>query len=101
MEPPERQTVDEILKKHAARIEQRIKTDTTSSVQNSDFSKNYKTFKEEMAPELSRYEKWCKSLGSFVKINPSMKDQEKINKDENIEDYFSNPNHGLIIANKS
>jgi hypothetical protein len=77
MEPSEKPTVEEILKKHAARIEQRINTDT---IQNTNFSQNYKKFKEEMAPELSKYEKWCHTLGNAIKLKVSKKDETKIKK---------------------
>lgn len=77
MEPPEKLTVDEILKKHAARIEQRIKTDT---IPNTNFSQNYIKFKGEMAPELSKYEKWCHTLGNAIKLKVSKKDEIRIKK---------------------
>ena len=35
-------------------------------------------FKKEMAPELTRYERWCCSLGSLIKLKVSKKDEEKI-----------------------
>jgi len=75
MEPSANPNIDEILKRHAARIEQSIKTE---SVQNVDFSQSYTKFREEMAPELSRYERWCHTLGSIIKLKVSKKDEEKI-----------------------
>jgi len=75
MEPFKKTDVDEILKKHAARIEERIKTD---AIQNVNFSQNYKKFRSEMAPELSRYERWCQSVGNIIKLNVAKKDEDKI-----------------------
>lgn len=75
MEPYKKTDVDEILKKHAARIEERIKTD---AIQNVNFSQNYEKFRSEMAPELSRYEKWCQTLGNIIKLNVAKKDEDKI-----------------------
>ncbi len=69
--------IDEILKRHAARIEQNIKTET---IQNVNFSQSYTKFKEEMAPELSRYERWCHTLGNIIKLKVSKKDEDKIRK---------------------
>ncbi|MDD5012152.1 MAG: hypothetical protein PHQ66_00690 [Candidatus Nanoarchaeia archaeon] len=74
--PNEKPNIDEILKKHAARIEQSIKT--ASGIEKINYSQSYSTFKEEMAPELTRYEKWCKSLGNIVKLKIAQKDQAKI-----------------------
>ena len=77
MPPIDKPTVDDILKKHAARIEQNIKTET---VQNVNFSQSYTKFREEMAPELSRYERLCHTLGNIVKLKVSKKDEDKIRK---------------------
>jgi hypothetical protein len=74
-----RLTTKEILEKYGNRIEGQI--DTDSSVASSDYSSSYVKFKEEMAPQINRYERWCKSLGSIVKINVSKADEERIRKD--------------------
>jgi len=68
--------VKDILRKHGARIEEQIQTDNF----NSNWSQSYTRFKDEMASQLSRYEKWCKSLGSLIKLNVSEKDKEKVEK---------------------
>lgn len=70
-------TVDEILKKHIARIETQIKA---QKVGRTNYSREYTKFKEEMAPELNKYERWCRSLGSFIRLKVSEKDEEKIKK---------------------
>ncbi|MCK9595591.1 hypothetical protein M0R19_00170 [Candidatus Pacearchaeota archaeon] len=72
---PGKPNIDDILKKHSARIEQRIKT---TEVENTNFSQSYSKFKEEMAPELTKYERWCQSLGNIIKLNVAKKDEEKI-----------------------
>ncbi len=72
---PDKPSVDDILKKHAARIEQNIKTET---IQNVNFSQSYTKFREEMAPELSKYERWCHTLGNLIKLKVSKKDEDKI-----------------------
>jgi len=43
-------------------------------------SKEYSQFKSDMMPELSRYEKWARGLGNFVKIKLAAKDETKINR---------------------
>ncbi len=78
MVPEKNPRVEEILRKHAARIEQNMKT---TEVENVNFSQSYTKFKEEMSPELSRYEKWCNSFGNIVKLKVSKKDEEKVRKD--------------------
>lgn len=75
--PVRKPSVDEILKKYGSKIEGRIRTTGASS---SDYSSEYMKFKDELAPELTKYEKWCRSLGSFIKINASQKDEAEIRK---------------------
>ncbi|OGJ16503.1 hypothetical protein A3K74_00115 [Candidatus Pacearchaeota archaeon RBG_13_33_26] len=76
MLPTDKPSIDEILQKHAARIEQSIKT-TPTDIEKVNFSQSYTRFKEEMAPELTRFEKWCNSLGNIVKLKISKKEEEK------------------------
>lgn len=72
-----RESVEDVLKKYGAKIEEKIKTDNIADV---NYSQNYLDFKNEMAPELSRYEKLCKSLGSIIKLNISENDRQRIKK---------------------
>ncbi len=72
-------SVEDVLKKYGGKIEGQIKT-SRNSVNESNWSRDYVVFKEEMAPELNRYEKWCRSLGNIIKIKPSAKDEKEIKK---------------------
>ncbi len=65
-------STEDILKKYGAKIESQMKNDSGS------FSQSYETFKDSMAPQFSRYEKWCKAFGNLFTIKPSKKDGEKI-----------------------
>ncbi len=67
--------VKDILRKHSARIEEQIKT---TDIQRRGFSQEYIRFKQEMVPELQRYERWCRSLGNVIKLKVAKKDEEKI-----------------------
>ncbi|MFH1326594.1 MAG: hypothetical protein ABIH59_00515 [archaeon] len=77
MPPYKKPSVDDILRKYSAKIEGKIKS---SKPVNSGYSKEYISFKAELAPELTQYEKWCNSLGSIIKINVSEKDKIAISK---------------------
>ncbi len=70
----ERPNVEDVLRKYGNRIESNFET---SSAQES-FSSDYVKFKKETIPILNRYERWCKSLGSVIKLNVSKKDEEEI-----------------------
>ena len=65
---------EEILKKYGSKIEAQMNASGTSQ------SKSYIKFKGEMVSVLSPYEKWCKSLGSVIKLNVSKKDEERVRK---------------------
>ena len=70
-------SVDDIFKKYRSKIENKISTD---KVKKGDYSRDYFLFKQEMSPQLGRYEKWCKTLGNVVKLNVPEKDTKKISK---------------------
>jgi len=72
--------IEEIFRKHGAKIEQQMNSFNSSSNNSSNFSKEYSLFKQEMAPEFTRYERWCNGLGSLFHVTPSAKDEQKIKK---------------------
>ncbi len=69
--------VNDILRKYGAKIEGKT---GSAPVATEGYTSAYASFKQEMAPELSRYEKWCKSLGNIIKLKVSEKDAVKIKK---------------------
>ena len=87
--------VEEILRKHGARIEEQI---NSSDFGKFDFSREYVKFKEEMAPELTRFERWCKSLGSLIKLKISEKDDKKIRKELEIAHLDIEPWQALTLS---
>ncbi|NPE29606.1 hypothetical protein HNV12_16925 [Methanococcoides sp. SA1] len=81
-------STEDILKKYGARIEKEVKGYDASQVAGrrsqvaeeggKKFSKSYEQFRSSMLPEFSRYEKWCKSMGNFVKVKAGEKDSKRI-----------------------
>jgi len=69
--------VEDIFRKYGSKIEEQVQT---SNVANVNYSQNYLEFKNEMAPEFTSYERFCKSLGNIIKINISEKDKQKVQK---------------------
>lgn len=69
--------VEEILRKYQGKIESQLQT---SGNKKTDYSQEYRKFKEEMSPEVSRYERWAKSLGNVIRLKVSEKDSLKIKK---------------------
>ena len=75
--PAPKKEVEDILRKYGSKIESRIET---TGIKKVNYSQEYIKFKQEMAPEISRYEEWCKSVGSIIKLKVSEKDKTEIKK---------------------
>ena len=86
--------VEEILRKHSARIEGQMDL----GVKNTNFSQEYVRFKEEMAPNLTRFEKWCRSLGAIVKLKISEKDETRVRKSLEIAHLDVEPWQALTLS---
>lgn len=93
--PYRRISVDDVLKKHSGRIETRIKT---SRVKKVNYSREYVKFKSEIAPELTKYEKWCRSVGSLVKLKAAEKDRAKIQRQLAIAHLDLEPQQPLTLS---
>lgn len=75
--PASRKEIEDILRKHESKIQSRIET---TGIKKVNYSQEYLKFKQEMAPEISKYERWCKSVGSIIKLKISEKDKTEIKK---------------------
>ncbi|MEM2956185.1 MAG: hypothetical protein QW041_01235 [Candidatus Pacearchaeota archaeon] len=67
--------VEEILRRYSSQIERAVRTEKFES----EYSKEYLKFKEELSPELSNYEKFAKNAGKIIKLKINEKDKAKIN----------------------
>jgi hypothetical protein len=90
--PPRKPSVEDILRKYGAKIESQIQTS------DSGYSSEYLKFKDELSPELTRFEKLCKSLGNFVRLNISEKDEKEIGKDLKSAHVDVSPSQALALA---
>ena len=88
-------SVDDILRKYGAKIESQIQT---SNVNGGDYSREYSQFKSELAPDLTRYERWCQSLGNVIKLKTSEKDEGEVNKSLKIAHLDVQPSQALTLA---
>ncbi len=95
MQPYKKLNVKDILQKYGGKIDKQV---DTSNIQNVNYSREYTTFKEEMAPEFSRYEKWCHSLGDVIKLKVSAKDEIKIRRDIEIAHLEIEPWQALTLS---
>jgi len=94
-EPYKKPNVSDILRKYGKKIEGKI---GNSSSVGSSYSREYLTFKQEMSPELSRYERWAKSLGGIVKLNVSKKDEELVRRDLEVAHLDIEPWQALTLS---
>ncbi|MBU2503433.1 MAG: hypothetical protein KJ879_00040 [Nanoarchaeota archaeon] len=95
--PASKKDIDEILKKYGAKIDAQIDADETHGAL-TDFSSDYRTFRQEMAPDFSRYEKWCKSLGNIIKLKVSEKDAKEVQKSLKIAHLDLEPSQPLTLS---
>jgi len=95
--PYRRPNVKDVLKKHGSRIERQFNSSGNFN-NNRSYSREYVKFREEMAPELTRYERWCKSLGSLIKLNISEKDSERIKKQLDVAHLDLEPWQSLTLS---
>jgi len=68
-------TTEEILNKYARKIESEMGSDIPKR---ENYSQEYKQFKQNMLPDISRYKRWTDSLGNAIKIKLSQKENAKI-----------------------
>ncbi len=66
--------IDDILKKYAAKIESQVASERT-------YSKEYREFKEETMPHLSRFETLGKNVGKSFRVKLKGGDEQRIKRD--------------------
>ena len=66
--------VKDVLNKYGGMIESQMGSEK-------NYSRDYTTFREEMSPKLTGYEKWCRTLGSAFRLKISEKERKIIQKD--------------------
>ncbi len=68
--------IDDILRKYKAKIASQISTERVVN-----YSREYKEFKEETMPHLTRFEALCKNIGRSFKIKLKKSDEGRIKRD--------------------
>ncbi|MBU0760883.1 MAG: hypothetical protein KJ600_02270 [Nanoarchaeota archaeon] len=72
----------EVLEKYGRKLESQLNVGDAAG--GGDYSGEYQKFREEMQPELTRYERWAKSLGNVIKIRVAEKDRMKVQRFINV-----------------
>ncbi len=89
-----RDSANDILKKYGGKLSKQVGGDVAQA----GYSKEYVKFKKEMAPDLTRYEKWCHTLGSLIRLKISEKDKEKVKKQIDIAHLEVEPWQALTLG---
>ncbi len=84
----------EILEKYSKKLESEI----TNSEETPTSSQDYSHFKKDMINELSRYERWCQSLGNILKVKVSEKDRVRIQKHLDVSKINVTPSQALSLS---
>ncbi len=84
-------STDEILAKYSQKIESEMSNDEES------YSREYLSFKEDMLPEISRYQRLVNTL-NFVKVHASQKDEARLQKYLDIAHLTVTPSQAITFA---
>ncbi len=96
---PQKRSVKDILNEYGAKLDSEIDTTTSDGlVGPEDYSQEYVQFKDEMAPDITRYERWCRSLGNIIKLNLAPKDAQEVQKQLNIAHIDLEPWQPMTLA---
>ena len=91
-----RSGVNDILDKYGRRLEEGSLMNSVNI--NRDFSREFSQFKQDMMPQLSRYERWCNNIGNMLKLKLASKDEEKLQKEINGARISVNPSQVTSLA---
>ena len=94
MPPYRKPDVKDILKKYSSKVEGQMGLPKKTA----NYSREYAKFKQEMTPELTRYERWCKSFGSVIKLKISQKDEQRIKKNLEISNLDLEPWQAMTLS---
>ena len=86
---------DEILKKYGRKIENEI---ATEKIETGNFSREFAQFKEDMMPNLTRYERYCHGVGNLLALKLAQKDEEKVQRQINIAHLDVSPSQAVGLA---
>ena len=90
-----RPSTEEILAKYGEKIQSQL---AVERLPRGGYSADYRKFRNEMVPTLSRYERWANSFGNIVKIKASAKDRAKIENYLETAHLNVTPNQALTLS---
>ena len=89
-------TTEEILQKYGKKLEAEIGVEPAPVTK--EFSVEYTEFKKEMVPEISRYERWAKSLGNIITLKIAEKDRIKVQRSIDIAHLDITPSQAVTLS---
>jgi Flp pilus assembly protein TadB len=89
-----------IIEKYERRLGGQIRMDPGygSGDNSGEISREYEQFKSEMIPQISRYERMCKTLGSIITVRVAEKDAQKLQRSIDIAHLEVTPSQAFGLA---
>ena len=93
-----RKEVEEVLKKYGREFEAYNPVQQISSDYGGELSEEFLRFKQDMMPQLSKYERWCANIGGILKLKLAKSDEERIQKELNAAHLDATPSQVVSLA---
>ncbi|MFA5173952.1 MAG: hypothetical protein WC438_02100 [Candidatus Pacearchaeota archaeon] len=77
----ENKEVKDILEKYSNQLKEQVENYDNYSPSGEQVSREFEQFKQDMMPELSKFERWAANIGGIIKLKIATKDEEKIQKE--------------------
>ena len=90
--------VEEVLKKYGRELEAYNPVQQISSNYGGELSEEFLRFKQDMMPQLSKYERWCANIGGILKLKLAKSDEERIQKELNAAHLDATPSQVVSLA---
>src|SRR3989344_1655987 len=84
----------EIIEKYSRKLESQLNT----GVPQENYSQEYSTVRKEISHELTRYERWAKSLGNVIKLRIAEKDRSRVQRFLDISHLDVNASQALTLS---
>ncbi len=90
--------IKRIIEKYERKLGSQIAVDNSQYASSDEISREYSKFKDDMIPQISRYERMCKSVGNAIKINVKQSDAIRIQRELDIAHLDATPSQAFGLA---
>ena len=90
--------IRKIIEKYERKLNSQINLDSSNYSDSGDISREYVQFKEEMIPQISRYERLCRSVGNMISVKVKESDAQRIQRNLDIAHLEVSPSQAFGLA---